>query len=84
MDLLMADTSPDHSADFVCRLYGGTPPCPDADDSCRIWCRNPYCEAQVGGMECGRPVARHGHQCEKHDPEGVTRRAHIDGGESGE
>lgn len=34
----------------------------------------PYCEAQVGGLECGRPVEQWGHQCERHDPEGITRR----------
>ena len=30
----------------------------------------PYCEAQVGGMMCGRPVSRWGQQCKYHDPEG--------------
>ena len=35
----------------------------------------PYCEAQVGGMECGRPVEMWSHQCEKHDPDGASRRA---------
>lgn len=33
----------------------------------------PYCEAQIGGMECGRPVSKWGHQCENHDPEGRLR-----------
>lgn len=33
----------------------------------------PYCEAQVGGMECGRPVSKWGHQCIKHDPQGLLR-----------
>lgn len=31
-----------------------------------------YCEAQVGGMECGRPVHKWNQQCSKHDPEGIT------------
>lgn len=35
----------------------------------------PYCDAQVGGMECGRPVEKWAHQCEKHDPGGAARRA---------
>ena len=26
----------------------------------------PYCEAQVGGMECGAPVAKWGQQCKWH------------------
>lgn len=34
----------------------------------------PYCEAQVGGMECGHPVDQWAHQCEKHDPDGFIRR----------
>ena len=29
---------------------------------------SPYCEAQVGGMECGVSVLRWGIQCAKHDP----------------
>lgn len=33
----------------------------------------PYCEAQVGGMECGVPVMRWGYQCVRHDPKGRTR-----------
>ncbi len=33
----------------------------------------PYCEAQVGGMECGARVEKQGHQCMKHDPDGATR-----------
>ena len=33
----------------------------------------PYCEAQVGGFMCGRPVEVWGQQCENHDPEGTTK-----------
>lgn len=33
----------------------------------------PYCDAQVGGMECGMLVERWGYQCENHDPTGITR-----------
>lgn len=33
----------------------------------------PYCEAQVGGMMCGKPVKKWGHQCKYHDPKGVTQ-----------
>lgn len=32
----------------------------------------PYCEAQVGGMECGSPVEKWGQQCEYHDPKRIT------------
>lgn len=41
----------------------------------------PYCEAQAGGMECGRPVKQWAHQCEKHDPEGAARRS-VDRGQT--
>lgn len=34
----------------------------------------PYCEAQVGGMECGSHVDKWGHQCKTHDPKGAARR----------
>lgn len=30
--------------------------------------QQPYCEAQIGGMECGNPVRRWGQQCLTHDP----------------
>ncbi len=33
----------------------------------------PYCEAQVGGMECGIRVEQWGHQCKRHDPDGESR-----------
>lgn len=32
----------------------------------------PYCEAQSGGMECGRPVAKQGQQCDYHNPKPVV------------
>ena len=44
----------------------------------------PCCEAQVGGMECGHPVERWGHQCEQHDPEGAARRAARNDGPGGD
>ena len=32
----------------------------------------PYCEAQCGGMECGKSVNSWGEQCERHDPKRKT------------
>lgn len=39
----------------------------------------PYCEAQVGGWECGRSVERWTQQCEKHDPNRILRKAFLAG-----
>lgn len=36
------------------------------------WRELPYCEAQVGGMECGNPVKEWGQQCKIHDPKRET------------
>ena len=37
----------------------------------------PYCQAQVGGMECGRPVSAWGIMCEYHTaPKIVTTSAY--------
>ena len=49
---MMSGESPERHAESVrarCRLYGGTPPCPDANDSCRTECVHPADCVRRGG-----------------------------------